>query len=183
VAGPGNDVLTGVLVAESAGTAWVVGVFEGDNASIAGQAVQGAGSWNLFIAAVTNGDYEYHRSFPNDGPVVGEVPSVHLTGHQDGAFLSGSFVGTTDFGFGPVGEPGGDSAFAALLDPADVEVLAAAAFPSTGPRPSFRLGVDPSEFPLQVILVGSFEGGLSLPSGDLSPIGSSLTAFAGKLSR
>jgi hypothetical protein len=101
------------VAVDASGNVFIAGSFQG-TADFGGGALVSAGLADVFLAKYdADGVHQWSKRFGNTGTDVGWALAVDASGH---VVVVGNFVGTVDFGGGPVVSAGSVNAFAAKYD-------------------------------------------------------------------
>jgi cysteine-rich repeat protein len=110
--GPGDDFGWSIAV-DSAGNVLLTGYFRG-TADFGGGPLSSAGSWDAFAVKLdAQGQHLWSRRLGGTGDDVGLGIAVDSAGN---VLLTGYFIGTADFGGGPLSSAGNDDIFVVKLD-------------------------------------------------------------------
>lgn len=149
----------GSLSVDASGIATAIGTFSG--AVDFGGGPQNGGTNSTFVVQYdADGAFRWVRTF-SGGIQAAEGVAVDSTG---GVFVTGSFLGTTDFGAGPMTAKSGDTdMFLVKLSAEDGATIWSKAFGDESGQSGYDIIVDPADG--NVVVVGLFSGVLDLGSG------------------
>jgi uncharacterized protein (AIM24 family) len=156
----------GIRVAfDPSGNVVITGFFRG-TVNFGGGPLTSAGSRDIFLTKYdTNGNHLWSQSFGDTSTQIGSSVAFDPSGN---VVMTGSFVGTVDFGGGSLTSAGGYDIFLAKFDSAGNHIWSQGFGDASIEQYSTSVAFDPSE---NVILTGFFEGTVDFGGGLLTSAG------------
>lgn len=161
--GPGVDQVFGVAT-DALGNVIITGQFEG-TAAFGGAPLTSAGAEEMFLAKYdTAGTHLWSQRFGNTAVEDGRSVATDQVGN---IVVTGRFVGTVDFGGGPLISAGANDIFLLKLDPAGTHLWS---IRLGGPSSDVGLGID-TDVIGNIVATGFFEQTVDFGSGPLASAG------------
>jgi hypothetical protein len=177
IGGTGLDGGSGVAT-DSAGNVCVTGYFSTSTAGVdfGGGALFSAGSQDVFLVKYNSaGAFQWSKRFGSTGSDTGNAVAVDSAGN---VVIFGNFIGTIDFGGGPLTSAGGQDIFVAKFSPSGGYIWSKR-FGGTGLDNARGLAVDGSG---NVVLTGDFVNTINFGGSDLTSASTESDVYLAKLS-
>lgn len=169
--GPGTDMVGGVAVVPSGGVV-LAGAYVGTT-DFGGGPLAAVGEDVFVVRLDADGNHVWSKQFGGPNAQMAYTIATSATG---AIAIAGEFVGSLDFGSGPIASASGSDAYVALLDP-NGSLLFVRSFPGPGPQIVTGVAVGVGG---DVFVTGAFGMSIDLGSGP-APSAGGKDVFVAKL--